>query len=67
MQINKVLLGIALKRALAACAQRVNEERDEPGKAISPPDLKGAPPNPARQTKAQRKATKRERRTKAAT
>lgn len=73
MHINKLLLAHALGLALTAAAPqpvkpRIDVGDDEPKPeppALLPPGfrrLKGTPPNPARMTKAQRKAAKRERR-----
>ena len=73
MHINKLLLAHALGLALSAAAPQPvkprvgagdNDPKPEPP-ALPPPGfhrLKGTPPNPARMTKAQRKAAKRERR-----
>lgn len=69
MIVNKQLLMLALNLAAAHAAKPVAHEvpaPNEPPTDHMPPNannLKGTPPNPARMTKAQRKANKRERRT----
>jgi len=73
MHINKILLMAALGQAMAHASDETPKRSssandDQPSGEGAPIKwVKGTPPNPARLTKAQKKAAKRERRTKAAT
>lgn len=70
MHINKILLMAALGQALAHASnerpERTAPESNDLPHGEGPPIkwVKGTPPNPARMTKAQKKAAKRERRQK---